>query len=265
MERSPHPTLAFFQRGLYRYVLIEERWLHPILVVVLGVFMLFGLTIYVLGVFASPGSPSVYLLGLELFAPAYAIWLLVIVLRRTTGASAGYVSYVASLAGSVSGRSHFPLDAWNLHVTGLRRLGNRISGGNIDDALYLARSEGSVGKRPPGSFAEVMRAIELGLVEESAPLAGDRRAEPLARYAEEMAIAFFTGPFTLETWRRFLLSKYWKLPKSCRIRSRSQIVPTRLSQLEASLEAHGGIVYVVLALAQAVVVLIAALIASLHL
>jgi hypothetical protein len=101
-----------------------------------------------------------------------------------------------------------------------------------------------------------MRAIELRLVDEGASLAAERRAEPFARYAADIADAFGRGPITLEAWRSFLLSRYWGAPEACRVRARKYPLSPIWTRIESGLIEHQRVAYIALALATLVVTVV---------
>ncbi len=198
-----------------------------------------------------------YVLGLVFAAIGYVFLALVATLVRTVGSSQGYVVYLASLVTGMKLKVPVPLPDWEIHLPSLRRLGVELSGGGVNAALAIATPpKGHEDEPRPETFAEVARAIELRLLDESAPLMGEHAADPFVHYVADLAETFGKGSVTLETWRSFLLTRYWGATKACRDRARTHPLSSVWSRFVTSLDEHQGLLYVVLGVAPVVVAVI---------
>lgn len=104
------------------------------------------------------------------------------------------------------------------HMRAMKRLGGIASGFYVDDFLLSGLSEHSwQSENRPRSFDELANAIGLGLAAEAASVPPRNLRDPFVRYADALERSFTTAPFTLDQWRRFLVSRYEALPERIRL------------------------------------------------
>ncbi len=246
MDSSPPAAPSWWRRRGYDLMRVQETALVWVEVLVGALLLAFGTLIVLYGGY-DPGIPLVVV--------GYALVLTPAILNATVGSSQGYVVFLASKAAG-SRLSGFDPSYFEYHVPAMRRLGGRLSGRFQNSAVFVrAPPPGHEGEPRPENVDEIMRAIQLRLVDAGAPLPEERRAEPFARYAADVADAFGRGDVTLEAWRSFLLRRYWAAPEGCRLRAKQYPLASAVARLLSWVNGHEKILMVLIALATFVVYL----------
>ncbi len=246
-EKKPPPRSK--GRALYKIMYAQEGGLLLVFEVpLITVLLAIGFVLILFGG---------YVPGLIFALVGYVFLGLVARLVGTVGSSQGYVVYLASFVTGPKLTVPVPLADWEIHLPALRRLGVDLSGGGINAALAIASPpEGHEEDPRPEGFAEVVRAIELRLLDESAPLESEHAADPFIRYVSDVAETFGKGPVTLETWRSFLLDRYWGASKACRDRARTHPLSSTWSRIVSGLDEHPGLVYLILGVPPVIVAVV---------
>ncbi len=104
-----------------------------------------------------------------------------------------------------------PVFWFRRHMRAMKRLGDILSAGHTDEIMLLTMPEpGKEGPAHPTGFADISRALELGLVAEWAypPEAGKKG--PLEQYLDGLR-GVFKDKVTLNLWSGFLVDRYANL------------------------------------------------------
>lgn len=174
---------------------------------------------------------------------------LVILIQRLLAISVfnepDYAIYLARRASLVSeeessgvGGERPPTVDFRYHMQAMRRVGNWLSGGYVDDLMQLAlpKKLWMNKKEAPKSFWAVARAIELGLVEQAARLPAGKRKQPFADYAADLEKAFGQGAFSFTAWQEFLTRWYFKTSPRVRFLAKAHVPRHLLDKIQAHLE-----------------------------
>ncbi len=131
-----------------------------------------------------------------------------------------------------------PIVPFRYHMRAMRRVVNWLSGGYVDDMIQLALPDEiwHDEKKRPGSFIEVARTIEMGLVQRATKLPPGRARDPFAEYAEDLAKAFLQDSVPLTTWQEFLRRWYDSAGDRAKVLVKSHVPRPLLDQVQAHIE-----------------------------